>query len=361
LARTIRTTLHRFHRWISLALAAFWLVQAVTGMLIVFHWEIDDLTIAGGPQPIDFIAINARAQALTPPGSGRQIQSIWTAASGSDRFDISIIANEPGAGETVRVNGQGTVLRTHYDGEWLSGGGWIDTLITIHHNLLGGDTGSWIVGISGLLLLSNLVLGLVVGWPARRGWSRALRPSSAGPVPARRYTLHRAVGLWAAFPALLAVSAGVMLVFADGVSALLRPAEWSIAAVPPPANAPLPIAMPKAVATAQELYPSATVSGISYPSDTLGAFRIRLRQKGEDALTYGQTTVFVDAESGRVIGNFDALKAPPEGWIMNGFFAFHTGEIAGLPGRLIMLLIGAWLVTMIVLGVRLWSARQRGR
>jgi uncharacterized iron-regulated membrane protein len=39
----------------------------------------------------------------------------------------------------------------------------------------------------------------------------------------------------------------------------------------------------------------------------------------------------------------------------------HTGELGGLAGRLLALAIGAWLVTMVVIGVLLWLRRRPRR
>ena len=44
-------TFRQVHRWISLTVAAIWLVQAITGTLSVFRWEIDDWTVAGAHVP----------------------------------------------------------------------------------------------------------------------------------------------------------------------------------------------------------------------------------------------------------------------------------------------------------------------
>src|SRR3546814_1895563 len=73
-------------------------------------------------------------------------------------------------------------------------------LVGLHPDLLGA-WGSWIVSISGLLLCSNLLLGLIAAWPRRGTWRTALLPIRKGPAAARLYSWHRAVGLWAVLPA----------------------------------------------------------------------------------------------------------------------------------------------------------------
>lgn len=87
---TVRIVLVKAHRWLSLAFAAFWLLQAVTGALIVFHWEIDDATLSGIHCPTDLAAIERRIASLAPPGSGMRATSLWTSAGAPDRYDLEI-------------------------------------------------------------------------------------------------------------------------------------------------------------------------------------------------------------------------------------------------------------------------------
>ena len=56
-------TFRQVHRWVSLTVAAIWLVQAITGILSVFRWEIDDWTVAGEHVPVDLKAVGARVDA----------------------------------------------------------------------------------------------------------------------------------------------------------------------------------------------------------------------------------------------------------------------------------------------------------
>src|SRR3546814_15927261 len=44
--RLMHKRLRSIHRWASLTMMAFWLVQALTGMLLVFSWELADATVS---------------------------------------------------------------------------------------------------------------------------------------------------------------------------------------------------------------------------------------------------------------------------------------------------------------------------
>jgi len=43
----MKRKLRLLHKYLSLTVAALWLMQAVTGALLVFHWELDDWAVAG--------------------------------------------------------------------------------------------------------------------------------------------------------------------------------------------------------------------------------------------------------------------------------------------------------------------------
>ena len=110
-ARGLRAGAVKLHRWLSLAMLALWLLQAVTGMICVFHWELDDATIAAADhsfdRALDLPAIGRRLALLAPPGSGRTVTEMWTSAGGRDRWDVTV-SGRPS--ETVRIDGAGDVL-----------------------------------------------------------------------------------------------------------------------------------------------------------------------------------------------------------------------------------------------------------
>jgi uncharacterized iron-regulated membrane protein len=360
---TLQKSVLRTHRWLSLCFASFWAIQALTGVLIVFHWEIDDALLPGAATPLDPAAIERRIDELAPPGSGSSVGSVWESGGVAGRFDLYL--DRPSGSVIVRVDGAGQVLRERADGEMLADGGWKDTLVVIHHNLLSGESGSWIVGLSGILLATNIVLGIALAWPPRGSgmetWQRLLLPrvgkrGGAG----HAYAWHRAIGLWGAVPAVLMASAGTLLVFSGTVEALVGPAP--VEAPEPkdtPPNPAADIGFASAVETALAAYPGATLSGVSMPDPDSPFYKVRVLQPGEWRQVYGTTTMYIDSRNATITARFDALTDGPRRSIVDGLFAFHTGGMGGLAGRLAVMATGLWLLTMMWLGVVLWRARRR--
>lgn len=352
---TARSGLLRLHRWLSLSAMLFWALQAASGVLIVFHWEFEDALIRAPHRPTDLAAIEARLNELVPSGSGLAIESVWTSGGASDRYDVYVETSEGEAARTIRIDGVGNVLRTLTPGE----SGVFDTVVGFHHNLLAGDAGSWIVGISGLLLAGNIVIALFMAWPGRKRLHTLRPPPKAMHGVPKAYGWHRAVGFWGALPALALSSAGVLLVFQDSAERWLAPAS-----ITPPTErwaTTSPPGFGKVVEAAMALHPDARLADISFPTADSAVWRVRLRTDGETRRAYGRTAVFVSANNGQVLADLPASDAVPVRAFLDGLFPFHTGEVAGLPGRLAVAATGVWLLTMTLLGFFLWKMRRRTR
>ncbi|MGN6595183.1 PepSY-associated TM helix domain-containing protein [Sphingopyxis terrae] len=348
-----RARLVTAHRWISLGAAIFWLVQALTGVAILFHWELEDRALSAVHRPTDIAALERTIDGLVGSEPGRELKSLWVTAGLPDRYDVTIA--EPGGRQrAIRLLGDGTILRERDKAQK----GILGVLVGVHQSLLSGKTGEWIVGISGLLLLSNLILGAWTAWPGRGSWRRALRPIARGAPAARAYSWHRAVGLWAIAPALVLVTAGVLLRFEDGVSRLVGAEGIELA---PVAQESAPVGIARAVASAVAAIPGSKLTALNAPVQDDATYRVRLLAPGEIRRAYGTSIVLIDANSGRVRFVRPASEAPAARAFVDGLYAVHTGEIAGTTGRLLVGLVGLWLATMVGLGVLLWARRRRKR
>ena len=330
--KNVRRGVVAVHRWVSLIALAFWIVQALTGIFAVFHWEIDDAVVAGAHRPTDFRAIEERI-------AGLEVGSIWTSASGRDRYDVNL------SDRVLRIDGAGNALRERMDGERWKNGGFVDTFVTVHHELLSGETGRTIVGLSGCILFTNILLGLYVARP----WKKALRPTR-GP-----YSWHRAIGTWVALPMLFLVAAGVLMAFEETTEEALGA---GVEAPKIASSAPRTVGLARAVEIARARLPGAEVSGINFPGEN-PVWRVTLKQHGERRRAYGRSRVWVSAIDGSIAGVYDVFHVSPGAKVYHYLFAFHTGEVGGFAGRIVVLLVGCSLLALIYLGIDLWMLRRK--
>ncbi|MFT4075492.1 MAG: PepSY-associated TM helix domain-containing protein [Asticcacaulis sp.] len=342
------------HRYVSLVFAALWAFQAVTGCLIVFRWDLDDATTRGPRASFEAQTFGAHLDTLVAQ-AGTEVSSVWAATGRGDRFDIYY--SKGGVDRTLRVDGTGHAVRDR-DNSGLSNGNIYDRLSDLHMALMLGDIGRTFIGISGLLLLTNLGLGLKLAWPRAGQWLKALRkPKTKAGVPFL-YGWHRTLGLWLSVPALITVAAGVLLAFDDAIET-----GFKVDIAPPqglPAQTSSHIAPSQALNAALSAYPGATLSGFSMAADDQPFYKIRLHAPGEMPRIWGMTTVFVSATDGRILSVYDArrLHSAPR-LLLDVIYPLHTGQIGGFFGRIVQLLIGLWLLAMIGLGLTLWWKRRR--
>ena len=116
-------TLRKIHRWISLTFLLFWVVQAASGIFLVFHREVDDWTISGGHDaPLELALLGEGIEALEAD-KGATATDIFSSTGYSTRFDVVLEDDATGSAMIARVNGHGSLLRERaHDASVLEGG-----------------------------------------------------------------------------------------------------------------------------------------------------------------------------------------------------------------------------------------------
>lgn len=347
------------HKWASLALALLWMVQALSGVLLVFGREIEEWSVPGPVRAFEAQGFGRGLTALEAKRPGQKVRYVMVQGGAPDRFDVLLSTDGDGL-DYVRTDGVGTPLQSRpYDYAFPDPGLFL-TLLALHQTLFSGGTGLTLVGISGLLLLTNITLGLVLAWPARGRWRQTLMVPKGKNTVLTLHGLHRTLGLYLALPALIIVLAGVLIALGDPI----KEAAGGYVEAPQPselsglANTVRP---GDAIATAIGQFPGSKLAILEMPDEEDRYYKIRLLQPGEARRIFGTTVVFVDAGDGEVLKTHDALRAPPSIAFFDALYPIHTGEFIGLAGRLISFLTGLWLATMIGLGVALWLARRTMR
>ncbi len=356
----MKNNLRRIHRWLSVILAIFWLLQGLTGALLVFQGELDQASIDRETHPLDVAALGraiAEAQADNPD---RRIPYVYASRGNPDRFDIYLVDGE-GKSRIRHVDGDGAVLRERPSNHDFLNAGILKIAHTWHETMFAGEWSAWLVGTSGFLLLTNLILGLKLAWPQAGRWGRALAPAKAKGGAAKAYGWHRALGLWLGIPAILIVTTGILQVWGGPLYDWLGPVSASPTVTRTGDPAAVPVSPDAAIETALARYPGARLSILTMPRADAYWYRVTIRQPEEPRRIFGTTQVYVDAANGQILADHDALKEGPGPAFLNAIYPIHTGEYVGTIGRVIVLVIAIWLVSMVCLGIYLWRARAAMR
>lgn len=351
------------HLWLGLTLGALWAVQGLTGSALVFHREIErwaNPARAGAEGPM--ASADALLAAAAAAGGGT-VQRLAVSDARGDLLVASVAS--PGGERDVFLDPATARVVDSRDAEPSAPGGGATAayLYDLHKNLLAGKAGHLIVGLSGLVLLSSLGLGLWIGWP--RIWRGVADWRAWRSRPQQLYGWHRLIGFTAGAALLILTPAGAAMVFSKELRAGL---PGLVAFKTPFRAAPLPagvepewLSADRALATARAAFPAADFVRLVPPTASSPVYTVRLHQPGEARAWSGVTAVTLDGRTGAVLDTYDPLSAPFANRLLDAAFSIHNGEIAGLAGRLLVMLAGLSLPAFYATGVWLWWAKRARR
>lgn len=349
--RSTRKSIVALHRWLGVGAAIFWLVQAVTGLFMSFHFEIDDALMSGKHRPTDLAAIERRLDSFADAGGKSKVHYIWTSAGLPDRYVINYSAAD-GDVRNAYINGAGEVLEDR-SATQLS---FLKLMRAIHIDLMLGAAGHWIMAITGTLLVTNLIFGLVISWPKKGWWKVALKPVNRGATAARAYSWHRALGLWAGIPAIVIAASGTLILLEPQVRDLVGAPETELPTIPLRGE---PVGFAEAVAAGTKAVPGSKFIGTTLPGAANAGMFMTVHLPGEPHRGgYGGSNVIIDGNDATILGAYPITEGSTAAQFVNLLYPVHTGEIMGTVGRILGWLIALWLATMVVLGLILWQKRR---
>jgi uncharacterized iron-regulated membrane protein len=344
----LRRTLFTLHMVAGLVAALFLIVLGLTGSIMAFEEEIDHVT-----HPHLFY-VEPQGRAALP------------LATLTERLSSSLPGPVLAYGMGVTPNlsyylatPKGTVFVNQYTGEILgtrNAPTWLNYVHQIHLRLLAEDAGKTIVAWAGLVIVLLALSGLYLWWPVKR-------VSIAFAAGGRRvwFDLHNAIGVVSFAFLLVLAFTGTIIGFERVTTPLLYSATGSH---PYPGNvavALLPgsrvIAPDVAVAIAARAVPGAAPILVNV---TMGKapYRVALRYP-EDLTPGGRSRVFVNPYTGAVL-QAESSRTTAAGTrlvILNR--AVHTGDIFGMPTKILMSLVSLAAVAQAVTGAVMWWKRRR--
>ena len=336
-----KATLLRIHRYGGLLAALFLLVQALTGCLLVYRdaaarW-IDPAGMqrgtTSGTAPI--AGVLAAASAIEP---GTAIERIYYPASAQATYLVQM-RDMAGRLRFASVDpGNAAVLRR---GGLLAFP--VEAALRLHYSWLSGKSGTALVVLSGLSLLTLAITGIGFWWPRRRYFlkSLAIRPRLSPRLVLRQ--IHRTAGILVSLVLGLTAVTGLMM-------AIPMLIEADSDAVGTTAIHP---ATTRGIALAQAQFPGAAVRDIRFPDAGHIAVNFNAPERNSRAVH----KVSIDLVSSKVV-NAQAAAQDRALWVIA--LPLHAGDALGTAGRLLILLGGLMLAGLALTGPLMWwQARRR--
>jgi uncharacterized iron-regulated membrane protein len=347
-SQTMLKLLRKAHKWIGLAVLALLLLQAATGLTMVYRWDVARLLDPQGMTSLDrteHASLDRIAATIGKAFPGLEPSRMRFPDRPGATYFVYLQRSD---GETVYASidaGSASILR--------SGGLTAfptEAAFELHHELMAGATGRAIVGSIGVLLFTLLVIGFVLWLPRGGGLRSALSMQLRGSPQRATLDLHRVPGAIAAIPMLMVAATGAFI----ALQPLLAAPPTAVGGAAPGRARLDSGSLESAVAMARHVYPHNSVREVRFPAD--GMLWVLFR--APDISARAVHIVRVDPRALQVV---EIRAAEKHTALATYLLSFHTGEKFGAAGRATALLSGLMLLSMPVTGALVWLQRRRAR
>jgi uncharacterized iron-regulated membrane protein len=365
---TFRKVLLKLHLYISLWLGAFLVLAGLTGSLLVYDHALDkwlnsELMVIEpvGEQTrsiVDLVAVANQASPIKSAPSHIQFPSSPDEAL-IVRYQVPAEAGHKGHNhhfQEVMVNqytGQAIGDRDRFNSL-------MSTILILHFNLLSGETGQMIMGITAVLTLILTITGIYLWWPKLSKIKQAFVIKRNASFTRFNFDLHKTVGIYTAVVMFAVSLSGVNFnlpqIFRPAVS-FFSPLDGMMTPVKSETDNGVAITPDTAIDIAKLAMPNITVQRIFFPSNSAAAYQVSARQPDE-IRSKGSTMIWIDQYSGKVLKIRDPHQFNAGSAFINLQLPLHNGEILGQTGRILVLIVGFAPLLLMITGVIHWLKKR---
>ena len=388
----MRPLLVVLHRWFGLFSAVFLFVAGLTGAIISWDHELDEwlnphlfhAPQSGTPLPALELADRLEAEDSrlrirfmpleSEPGHtlGIMVEPRIDPATGKPyELGFNQIALDPSSGEIL---GQREWGKISLDRENL-----LPFLYKLHYSMHIPDVGdlpigTLFMGIVAIVWVIDTLLALWISFPSRATWKQSFAFRWRAGGYRLNFDLHRSGGVWL-FALILTLA--VTSVSMNLKEQVMRPLVGSIAELSPsPFATRLPVAVDqqkgpkmKRQEILERARQEALQRGLTLPAG--GIFYIAMfdiygvgffesgNSHGDGGL--GNPWLYFDATSGEALGGEIPGQGTAGDIFLQSMFPLHSGRIAGLPGRILVSLMGLAIAALSITGIVIWARKRKAR
>lgn len=360
----LRSLTFQLHRYLGLVGGCILVIIGSTGSLLVFEPELEHQAIEheigkivpqGEPVSIDAVVATVQAELsratnltlgnlLIPQDATSPYQArLWDA---NDHLVQLFI--HPYTGQVM-----GMIPETK---------SWLHTALRLHYQLLAGDTGMIVAGLTGLLLFFLSMTGIVL-WPGWRKFITGFKIKWNAHPKRRNFDIHKVVGVIAAIFLAFTGFTGFCWNFYDWSKAVIyamtfTPQPTEFRSKPLSEQSALPIS--KVLQVADTTFPNAITTYIGLPSKPDGVVRVGKRQAHE-SFRYGESEMLVDPYTGQALSVQDSKTLALGDRVLNAFVSLHYGTFWGLTSRVLYVFVGLAPLILFLTSLVMWRYRKQKR
>jgi uncharacterized iron-regulated membrane protein len=396
------------HRWFGLGAALFLFIAGVSGAVISWDHELDDLlnphlheSRAEGPA-LDALTAAALVETRDPR---IRVAYLPLAAEPGETLSLFVLPKlDPATGRLFEP-GYNQLFLDPVSGEEVGRRLWgqvwpitsetlISFLYKLHYSLhfpeIGGIDrwGMWFLGVIALGWTIDCFGGFYLTLPTRRAagakgdsgrswlsrWAPAWKIKTSGGAYRINFDIHRAFGLWAwVLLLILAFTSFSLNLYREAFMPLMTlvsqptPTPFDLRAPAPkhqPIEPKISLAEAAALGAAEAARRGWTepAGAVSY-SPVYGFYSVRFFHPGDDhgAAGVGPARLYFDGADGRYLGDRVPWVGTAADIFIQAQFPLHSGRILGLPGRIMISVMGIVAAALSVTGVVIWLRKRRAR
>jgi uncharacterized iron-regulated membrane protein len=390
----MRAGLVVLHRWFGLFMAVFLFVSGLTGAIISWDHELDEwlnpqMFQAKSGAAAHALSAMALAEKLEAQDKRAMVTYLPLALEPGHALGMSVSARlNPETGKAYPLDYNQVALdpataevqgRRMWGDVSLSRENLLPFLYKLHYSLhiadgFGMELGVLFMGIVGIVWVIDSLVALWISFPNRAAWRKSLAFRWKQGGYKLHFDLHRSGGVWLwALLLVIAVTSVSMNLQFQVVRPLvsmvseLSPSPFAVRAPRTPDEPYMPKierkeAIQLAQAEAEKRQWTLPAGGVFY-SPEVGVYGVGFFEPGNDHGDggLGNPWLYFDGQDGRFLGTVEPGVGSAGDIFMQAQFPLHSGRILGLPGRILVSLLGLAVAVLSVTGIVIWARKRAGR
>ena len=351
-----RRVLFQVHLWAGVGIGLYVIAISLSGSIVVFQQDLLDDThpaLASSNRTLSFGQAVELAQRSHPDA-----RMLYIDNRNRDANVVSVLLASARGTQVVNVDrASGRIVddslrqRRHAV---------LSFLEDLHNQLLGGATGERVNAIGGGLLFAMSLTGIVLWWPGRQNWKRALTVLWRARWPRVNFDLHVAFGFWTllfvATWGLTGLYFGFPFQFRKAVAAfspvvaMPRSSQWK------PGQPVRPV--DEFIQKALSRFPGNELVFLTYGvQEENGSVVVLLSRDRRVPLEVARDIVYLQPATLEILGTEQSARWSWGDKLLMWAYTVHFGDFGGLPTKIIWAILGLIPAGLTITGYLMWWNR----
>lgn len=354
-----RRVLFQVHLWIGVALGLYLIAISISGSILVFQRELlDDAPRLEDNQADEPSSYEELVEIAAQAHPGEPLNNIDMRSDNRRVIKIGLRSD----GGRDRIVFVAAVSRQIVEDEILQDRHPCMTFLEdLHNELLGGRTGASVNGAGGALLFVMSLTGLVLWWPGKKNWKRALKVRWGATWARLNWDIHNAFGFWTLLIVAMWGLTGAYFIFPTPFHNLIaafspmshlqeKVSDWQ------PGQPILPVGA--FLNRAEQMYPNSKLAylymDVYRPH---GRVQVYLSRDPLVPLTLQEDVVTFEPATGEILSDISSSNWTAGEKLSLAAYSIHFGDFGGKPFKVLWSVVGLIPMLLAVSGYLMWWNR----